>query len=452
MPDPAPKANRALALAKTAAKFAVSWVVFYLVTVHQARVFSFENITAPKAIYRIFSGFPSAAQLAYRVFQDFFDLSWGAFTLTLFFGTLCAGLGAAARTIARARLRAGQTDFLDRVRAWTAARSKGTRALLAVPALLWVLFVVWPGPFELNHVFDEWLPALVRAALPTGLAAWAIFAMTRKGLRELLAPTEGGSEAPSRFDIRADEIAFDAVAVTRQTLAMVALFTAITLAVPAFIWTRPILDLFRETSIFYLVGAYIAFAAGGAYAFRKASRISVGVDGVHIHGTSRARFFAYRDLDSARANGSDVELVRRGKVVLRLQLHGEDAARRDAVLARITEHIALVREGRGAAAAQIVASSSKDDLARAANGAGDYRIATLTREQLWALVEGPEIEASARKAAAEALVRSSDGAERARLRVAAEHCAEPHVRIALEEIAEEHAPEPPRGAILGKLS
>jgi hypothetical protein len=65
-------------------------------------------------------------------------------------------------------------------------------------------------------------------------------------------------------------------------------------------------------------------------------------------------------------------------------------------------------------------------------------MAALTRDQLWALVEGPEVEASARRAAAEALVSSAasgDGRERARLRVAADHCAEPNVRVALAELA-----------------
>ena len=72
------------------------------------------------------------------------------------------------------------------------------------------------------------------------------------------------------------------------------------------------------------------------------------------------------------------------EIVLRLQLHGEDAARRGAVLARITESIARVRGGRGAMAAQIVATSSKEDLARLAHGSVDYRVANLSREQLWA--------------------------------------------------------------------
>ena len=51
-------------------------------------------------------------------------------------------------------------------------------------------------------------------------------------------------------------------------------------------------------------------------------------------------------------------------------------------------------------------------------------------------MEGPEIESSARRAAAEALARTSDVVDRARLRVAAEHCAAPEVRVAIGKLAE----------------
>jgi hypothetical protein len=237
------------------------------------------------------------------------------------------------------------------------------------------------------------------------------------------------------MQLGADEIVFDAVAVTREAKAVIGGVAGLSLAVVALIVSRPILSLFHDRWPFYVMAAYIAIVALTAVAFQRASRVAVGVDGVHIRGTSRAKFYAYRDLDEARANGGDIELVRRGRVVVRLQLHGEDAARRDAVLARIAEHVTRVREGRGATAAQLVAGASKETLARVANGGADYRMAALTREQLWALVEGPEIEASARKAAASALAKASDDGEKARLRVAASLCAEPQVRIALEEIA-----------------
>jgi hypothetical protein len=444
MADVPPTDSRATALAKTSAKFGAAWLAVYLTRLaHDRGPLRDLDDWVKNVLSRVLVGFDSISHYTRATYDYVTDIWPTTFAVTLFFGTGLAVLGAAARMVARARLRAGQPDFLDPVRRWTAAHPRATRLILAVPAFAWALLGLWPGPWELENP-GYWASSFV----PMAVAAWAVFAMARKGARELLAPTTGATEAPTRFEIGADEIVFDAVAVTRQSVAIVAVFSAIMLAVPAFIWTRPILQLFTDKSIFYLVGAYVALAATGALGFRKASRVAVGVDGVHVRGTSRARFFAYRDVDSARTSGADLELVRGGRVVLRLQLHSEDAARRDAVLERITANIARAREGQGANAARIVAASSDADLARAADGAGDYRVATLTREQLWALVEGPEIETNARTAAAQALARSSDDAERVRLRVAAEHCAEPRARFALQEIADDdRAPEAaPRAA------
>jgi hypothetical protein len=136
-------------------------------------------------------------------------------------------------------------------------------------------------------------------------------------------------------------------------------------------------------------------------------------------------------------------LLRGDDVVLRLLLHGDDAARRDAILARITERIARAHDARAAVAVQIVASATRDDLARAAAGAGDYRLASLTRDPLWALVEGPETAGAERTAAATALVSHADDEERTRLRVAADLCAEPQTRVALHEIAGDEARDAP---------
>jgi hypothetical protein len=439
MPDPAPRTNRAgLALARTVGKFAVAWWAFLELSYHPLWEFYVDR-AVDGAISRVLRGYPELTRVAELFYRDSAAVVLFTFAVTLFVGTGLAVTGGVARMIARARARAGQGDFLDRLRRWTTAWPLATRALVAAPALSWFGLLC----YTIGNMDPE-PGAVERSAITLILAAWGMLAMTRKGMRALLAPTIAGAGADARFAIGPDEIAFDAVAITRETLATVGIFTAVVLAVPAVALFS--LFLGRTSEIHpaadglpgvLSLAAYVAFAATGPFLFRKASRVAVGVDGVHVHGTSRARFFAYRDLDSARANGSALELVRRGKVVLRLQLHGEDAARREAVLARINANVARAREGRTAVAAQIVASASRDDLARVAGGAGDYRAATLTREQLWALVEGPEIEASARKAAAEALVLAGDGAERARLRVAAEHCAEPQVRVALREIAEQ---------------
>ncbi len=444
MDGPALKSSRALTLGATVAKFLAAWGAVLAFARDDGRFWGFDSFVRD-AIARVFAGLPSAAWHAEVLYAYFVEICGWSFVATLFFSSVFGVLGALSRMVARARVRAGQSDFLDPVRAWTASHPKLTRVLLAAPAVAWALFLVWPGPWELRHL-EKWSSVLIHSAAPLALSAWGVLAMTRKGQRALLAPTIDGTPDETRFEIGPDEIAFDAVAVTPRTLAIVATFTALMLAIPLLIAKLPILELYRHgTSVFYLFGGYAAFAAIGALSFQKASRVAVGVDGVHVHGTSRARFFAYRDLDSARTNrNGDLELLRREKVVLRLQLHGEDAARRAAVLARINESIARVQEGKGAAAAQLVASSSKEDLARFAHGTGDYRAVTLSREQLWALVEGPRSKRPRGRRRRRRLARSADVAERARLRVAADHCAEPQVRVALEGLASEQGdlPEP----------
>jgi hypothetical protein len=198
--------------------------------------------------------------------------------------------------------------------------------------------------------------------------------------------------------------------------------------------------------------AYAAVAAGAAFAFRKASRVAVGVDGVLVKGTSRTRFFAYRDLEAARVASGALELVRKGKVILRLQLHGADALRRDAVLARVRQHVDRVKEGKDAVAAQLVASSSQEQLTRVASGGADYRAASLPREALWALVEGPSVDGEARRAAAEAIVKSGDAGERRRVRVAAERCADPRVRVALEALVDGDAEADAEAKAVGSVA
>ncbi|MGO9715257.1 MAG: hypothetical protein ACLQBL_40795 [Polyangiaceae bacterium] len=410
--------------AKTIAAFAASWVAFGAIA--RDRV-GFLNDWVYTAITRVLSGYPALVNYAHHAWPAVRDTSMLTFMVGLWLGTVAWSLGFLVRMIARARVRSGARDFLEPVRAWTRAHPKWTAAITSVPALIWALGFTVAYP-----VYNAYVPktVLVMAILNgLGMAWWSRFSA-----RALLAPTLADN-ASSRFEIGPDEIVFDAVAVTLETKAAVLALFALTVATVLLLGSRPIDSLYHGAMPLELMLGYTAIAVGSATAFRLASRVAVGLDGVHVRGTSRAKFFAYRDLDAVRTKGSDLELVRRGRVVLRLQLHGEDASRRDAVLARISEHIARVKEGRGATTAGLVSSATKETLERVAHGGADYRMAAVTREELWALVEGPEIEASARRAAAEALVKSSGEAERARLRVAAERCAEPQVRVALEEIA-----------------
>ncbi|MGO9000087.1 MAG: hypothetical protein ACLQVI_42715 [Polyangiaceae bacterium] len=347
-------------------------------------------------------------------------------------------LALAFRATARRRLRERRADPIDRFRHWMEAHPKETRALTFAPPALWSAYTVFTVVSRLAHIdaspLWEWAVSGSALAIVGGLATLPLSSLVRRGLRAFVAPTIPVVDVPQRPDVAKDEISFAAVAVTLETQVAVAAMLALTLlAFPAiFVGHAPSSPFVRDWVL-----AYVAVALGGAAIFRHASRVSIGVDGVLVKGTSRTRFFAYRDFDSASAEGSDLVFVRKGRVALRLQLHGEDATKRDAVLARIRDAIAHVKEGRGAATAQLVSSATADDLARAAGGGAHYRGAALTREQLWALVEGPAVDASARQAAAAALAKTSDGADRARLRVAAEHCAAPEVRVAIARLADE---------------
>jgi hypothetical protein len=184
---------------------------------------------------------------------------------------------------------------------------------------------------------------------------------------------------------------------------------------------------------------YALSATGTAFAFRRASRITVGIDGVRVHGTSRTRYYAYRDLDEVRLVGGALALVRKERVLLTLQICGDDAVRREAIVARIAAAIARARDPGASSAARFVEARSRNDVVRAASGGSDYRASAITREQLWGVVEGPTSTAIARAAAAEALVATKDPSERARLRVAAAACADPRTRVALERLAEDDA-------------
>ena len=416
-------ARRSNAVATTVGAFVVAYFVGAVLasrSAYHARVWTED------AMFRALGGFPAAQLFVHHAFQSAIRAFSGTYGTLLFFASLAVPLGFAARIVARARVRAGHRDPLDGIRARVSARPGLTRAALALPAVGW-------GALLVHFLTQSGNPSLFAYLPPALLAGYAFFASERAALRMLVAPTF--DEAP-RLEISPDEIVFDAVAVTRETQAAVAVVAVVSLAMTVWIASVPLAKLFTDARILGSVGAYVAVALASAALFRRASRVAVGIDGIRVYGTSRTRFFPYTEIDAARAAGSDLMLMHRDRVALRLQLHGADAARRQAVLDRIDEAITRAKVERHDAAAHFVASATRAELARAVQGGGDYRTTSLSRDQLWAVVEGPAIASAARTAAAEALARTNDPSERARLRVAADHCAEPHVRIAITQLAD----------------
>jgi hypothetical protein len=371
---------------------------------------------------------------AFHATQGVAEVALGTALLSSF---VLVVLGFVARILARASVRAGRPDPLDRVRQWTTAHPRRTRALFALVCGAWALSVARD-----RFVGDEGRPTLdfvlagANALALSAAGGWFLSWLAGRAGAALLAPTLEES-APRATTSGKSEISFDAVAVTTETRSAVYGMIGANLAMMAWLASLSTHALYHDSRVAWVVGAFAVSALGGAALFRRASKVAVGVDGVRVQGTSRTRFYAYRDLDAARLNRTDIELVRKDRVVLRLQLHGEDAARRGAVLDRIRSAIDRVKEGRAAVAAQMVSTAHAEDLASAAGGGANYRGAALTRDQIWALVEGPEIDSTARRSAAEALAKTSDEADRARLHVAAERCAAPEVRVAIERLAEE---------------
>jgi hypothetical protein len=388
-------------------------------------------------IVRFLSGFPGWALSALRVVHSLDAGLASTFTLSLFCASLLLPLGFVARLVARARVRAGHGDPLDRIREWLGRHpALAAAAVLALPIASQLLFL--RATWWWN---DASLWVLGPTAVACGLAQRAL---VLGGLRALLAPTlEGDRREPEALD--PDEIRFDAVAVTREAFLPIGLLVVLTAAVITYVASLEIRALFRDPHVLGVMAAYVALAASAAYAFRKASRIAVGLDGIYVGGTSRARFYAFRDIEESRERGGDLELVRHGRVLLRLQFHGEDAARRHVIAARIQEGIARAAESRRSAAASYVAASSTTALARSAEGGVDYRTPSVSREVLWTLVEGAGVLPEARSAAAQVLATAIDPSERERFRVVAEQCADPKMRVALEELAEEQGDESPIG-------
>jgi hypothetical protein len=186
-----------------------------------------------------------------------------------------------------------------------------------------------------------------------------------------------------------------------------------------------------------VLAAQATLAVGAALSFRQKSKVALGLDGVYVTGTQKSRFYAYRDLDAPETDKGEIVLRKKGRALVRLQLYGEDAWLRDSILERLSLAIGEAEDKAHEGAGGLVGSVSSREIARLGRGAGDYRAPHVTREQLWDVVAGPSHDARVRTQAARALVRSRREGDQERLVALAERCADPSVRLALTELAEE---------------
>jgi hypothetical protein len=180
------------------------------------------------------------------------------------------------------------------------------------------------------------------------------------------------------------------------------------------------------------------------------TRWVVGSDGLLVkRGISRGRFIPYRNVVGVEVRGARLRVaVRDGKLAELVSV--DDSA--DSRVPRVGVHALARRIAQARDAARL---RGQYDLA-VSLGRGErntkawmadllsllrrptgYRVATVSRDQLWGTLEDVAQPAEMRAAAAVALRPALADEERRRLRVAAEACASPRLRVAFEVAAGE---------------
>lgn len=182
------------------------------------------------------------------------------------------------------------------------------------------------------------------------------------------------------------------------------------------------------------------FAAMALVVLTRPAELTVGTDGLFVKTRLRERFIPFAEIESMRRFGATILFqLSSGRPLMIPPPIPPDLV--EAALARIRaakkarqksdeadQRLAVVRRGGRSV------DDWKRDLGRIF-GAGSYREATLSREELSALVESARASADERIGAALAL--STGGEEAAApVRIAAGLCADPRLRIALETIAD----------------
>jgi hypothetical protein len=384
----------------------------------------------------------------------YFSVPWDTIeTTAIGAAAVMAGVVLFVRGAARMRLRVSGVDVLEGLRREVPRALRV--ALVAVPAVLTSVPALGEQSGRWGWLAEDWrrwVGLAVWTTLTVVLPVHGVALIGHLLLRWLRSPLLDAQEramieAPER---RADGFVFSAVAATPEARFAVGAFAAASLVFSAAIAVDPAVPASPQTTTVLLV--YGLIAAGVAAAYGRASRIALGFDGVRIGGTSRTRFFAYRDLDGVEERGHEIVLRGRGRPVVRLQLHGRDAGLRAAVVERLRAAIEAARAPVRGAARMLAESAPAALLSQAARGDGSYRAQGATRDQLWEIVETANADGVARARAARALAERCPDEDRARLRAAAERCAEPETRAVLERLAEAEAEAEEEHAVLARVA
>jgi hypothetical protein len=183
--------------------------------------------------------------------------------------------------------------------------------------------------------------------------------------------------------------------------------------------------------------------------------IHVGADGLLVATRIAPRFIPWSDVVSVQYDGLGI-VVHLANEAVRIPLSNRrrdndyDRVTQEALLTRAQQALAAFRSGREPDAATRVARAgrSHEDWVRALfDREGTFRTAPILDDQLWSVVESPHAEVTARAGAATVLARGAGELERSRLRVAADACTAPRLRVLLERTASGASEEELDGAL-----
>ncbi len=190
--------------------------------------------------------------------------------------------------------------------------------------------------------------------------------------------------------------------------------------------------------------AWLAFALSGFATFALGlapPRVSVGADGARlVRNGVRRRFVPFSEIERVEMNGSKLVLVCKGgrREVVRV------ARRAASSLGAVKERIELALAARGPSAGALTALAREGRslaewgaaLAKRVSAGAGYREARLDAEELERTLRRPASTAEQRIGAALALRALDPASSAPKIRIAAELCESPRVRVALERVAE----------------
>ena len=221
-------------------------------------------------------------------------------------------------------------------------------------------------------------------------------------------------------------------------------------------WSFGVLHFAQNVGVF-LAWLFVQAIAACVWTQNQFVRVSVGADGIHLRRPlSGSRFIPFGALHAAEIDGRNVALrVRDGSVVemhhsssgkgWKPLLYRDGADEGQMLVDRINGQAEQHRRAGGGV--QLLARGARAtrewvrEVALSSDEHASFRAAAIPADQLWRIVEDPAAATTARAGAAVALRSRLDESGRSPLRVVADACAAPKLRVALQLAASEATPE-----------